>query len=96
MDVDLELSSFVDGGIEQCKKALQNASGGCKLSAPLSGAEVERPNLMRYVRTCVADVSIHLPHYTNMLIAVQKREFFVSYHAIATSMRSFIRLKTRV
>lgn len=96
MDVDLQLSSFVDRRVEQCEEALQNRSGGCKLSATLSGAGFERPNLVRYVGTCVADVSVHLPHNTDMLVAVQKRELFVSDHAVATSMRSFVRLETRV
>lgn len=48
------------------------------------------------VRTSVADVTIHFSHDANVLIAVEQRVFLISYHAIATRVRSFVRLQTRM
>jgi hypothetical protein len=55
MNIDLELASLVDRGVEKRQKALV-----CNI---WSG---------------IADVTIHLPHNTNMLIAVEERVFVLS------------------
>lgn len=45
--------------------------------------------------TSVADVTIHLPHYTNMLVTVEKRVFFIASSCPPT-LRSPVRLKAGV
>jgi len=55
----------------------------------------EGTNLMRNVRSSITNVSVHLPHHANMLIAVQQR-ILVILHAIATIMHSLVRLKASV
>lgn len=37
----------------------------------------EEYDLVGDIRTGIADVSAHLPHDTNMFIAVQQRQFFL-------------------
>ena len=50
-------------------------------------------NLMGDVGSCIADVSVHLSHHTNMLIAIQQR-VLVLLHTIASHpMRGLVRLK---
>lgn len=48
------------------------------------------PNLVGNVRTCVADVSVHFPHDTDVFVAVQQRVFFIPDHTVATAVRSFV------
>lgn len=96
MNEDLQLSSFVDGGVEQSEKALYDGSGNCKLSARRAEAEVMHPNLVRYIGACLADVSVHLSHDANVFIAVQKRVLLVSHHAIASTVRSLVGLEAGI
>ena len=50
-------------------------------------------NLMGDVGSCIADVSVHLSHHTNMLIAIQQR-VLVLLHTIAShTMRGLVCLK---
>lgn len=65
VDVDLEFASFVDRRIEQSKEALRSKS--------VSVEEILAAcfYLMRDVRPCITDVSIHLAHHADVLIAVE-------------------------
>lgn len=58
--------------------------------------ETMHPNLVGNVWPCVTDVSIHLSHDADVFIAVQERVLFVSYHAIASTMRGFIRFEAGI
>ena len=48
---------------------------------------------MSDVRPGVADVSIHFPHDTDVLIAVEKRVFLVSDYAAPTAMGGLVCLQ---
>lgn len=45
---------------------------------------------MRDVRPCVTNVTIHLPHDSNMLVAVQERVFLVTHAGPTAAMRGFV------
>lgn len=53
-------------------------------------------HLMSDVRSCIADVSIHLPHDADMLVAVEQRVLFVLDHATTTAVRGFVGFETRI
>jgi hypothetical protein len=53
-------------------------------------------NLMRDIGAGVTDVSIHLPHHSNMLVAIQERVFFISCSTASTSMSGSVRLEAGV
>jgi hypothetical protein len=57
-----------------------------------------RPNLVRDIWSRIADISIHLSHDADMLIAVKQRVFFVSRrpHTTARRVRSLVRLETGI
>lgn len=55
-----------------------------------------KANLMGNVRPCVTNISIHLPHNSYMLVAIQERVFLVSQITSPTAMRCFVCLKTRI
>ena len=44
-------------------------------------------NLMCYVRTRIADVSVHFPHDPNVLVTVQQRVLLIFHRAIPASVR---------
>lgn len=50
---------------------------------------------MSDVRPRITDITVHLPHDTNMLITVQQR-ILVVFYATAAAMRGFVRLKAGV
>jgi hypothetical protein len=50
---------------------------------------------MRYVGTSVTDIAIHLAHDADVFVAVEQR-VLVILHAIATAMRSLVRLKAGI
>ena len=57
----------------------------------------ETTHLVGDVWSCFANVSIHLPHHTNMVITVEKRVFFFSsIWTLGIRMRSAISLETGV
>lgn len=45
---------------------------------------------------CIADISIHLPHYSNMLVAIEKGVFLIFDTTISAAMRGFVSLKACV
>lgn len=53
---------------------------------------------MRDVWSCIADVAVHLPHNTYMLIAVEERILLLSVEASAvdTSLNSLVRFKASI
>ena len=68
MDVDLKLPSFIDGRIKQGEQTLYYVSARSRKTATASkGFEA---NLVSYVWSGVADVSIHLSHNTDVLVAI--------------------------
>lgn len=80
-DVDLELASFVDRRIEEGEEALYPVSAqGHRLAGSGYAPQPQRgcvANLVGDVGPRIADVAVHLPHDTNVLVAVQERIFFV-------------------
>jgi len=51
--------------------------------------------LMRDIWSSIADISAHLSHDSNVLIAVQEREFFILSTRFA-GVGSFVSLETRI
>lgn len=49
---------------------------------------------MSDVRSCITNVSVHLPHDANMLVAVEERVLLVPDHATSTAVGSFVGLET--
>ena len=49
---------------------------------------------MGYIWTSITDVTIHLPHHANMLVAVEQREFFILHCAAPTAVGSLVGLET--
>ena len=64
MDVYLQLAGLVDGRVEQGEEALGIVSNHCDVESQVS-------NLVGNIRSCIADVAIHLAHDSNMLVTVQ-------------------------
>lgn len=97
MDEDLQLSRFVDWGVEESEEALCDGLDGCRSSVE-ANVEVEavHPNLVRDVWPCVADIPVHLPHDADMLVAVQEGIFLVPYHSVPSAMRGFIRFEASI
>ena len=58
--------------------------GGLSLSRDFlhltDGPDDECGYLVRDIGSCVADVAVHLAHDADVLVAVQQRVFFISYH----------------
>ena len=52
--------------------------------------EFARANLMRDVWPCVTNITIHLPHDPNMLVAIQERVFLVAHAGPTAAMRGFV------
>lgn len=48
------------------------------------------------IRPCIADVSIHFSHDSDMLIAVEKRVFLIFNTAVPATMRCLVGLKACV
>ena len=71
MDVYLELSSFVNGRIEEREKALNIRLGPTPDLEEQSTNAQFRANLMGDIRSSVADVAIHLPHDSNMFVTIE-------------------------
>lgn len=55
-------------------------------------------HLVGDIRAGITDVSVHLPHDTNVLIAVEQRVLVVALHAhaAATTVRSLVGLETGI
>lgn len=53
-------------------------------------------NLMRDIWAGVTDVSIHFPHNSNVLVAIQERVFFISCSAASISMSGSVRLEAGI
>ena len=66
VDVYLEFSCFIDRGVEEGKQALSSS-----VSADASKTAQET-HLMCNIRSSIANISSHLSHDSNMLIAVQE------------------------
>lgn len=70
-------------------------SAGSPRASPL---EEERANLMRDIRSRVADIPIHLAHHTNMLVAVQQRVLLLplSAHAARAAVGCLVGLEAGI
>lgn len=53
-------------------------------------------DLVGDVWTRITDVAAHLPHDTNMLVAVEKRVLVLLSDTAASAMRGLVRLKTGI
>ena len=51
---------------------------------------------MCYVWTSIADVSVHLPHHANVLVAIEQGIFLVPAPSTSRSMRSLVCFETGV
>ena len=68
MNVDLEFPSLVHGRVEKSKETLGNTQQ--KPSDVECFSEDLKANLMCDIWPCVTDISVHLAHDPNMLVAV--------------------------
>lgn len=75
----MQLSSLVDGRIQQREKTLK------ELAPLFLRAMLWVTNLVSNVRTGVADIAVHFPHNTNMLIAIQERILLLAMYARSTT-----------
>lgn len=90
---DLELPCFVHGRVKESQEALSTVM--ISWSMKLGSSVDSKSHLVCDIWTSVADVTIHLPHYTNMLVTVEKRVFFIASSCPPT-LRSPVRLKAGV
>lgn len=70
VDVDLQLSGLVDGGVEEGEKALSSNHVSYIDSRVIYYAR-RVSYLMSDVRTRITNIAVHFPHHANMLIAVE-------------------------
>lgn len=73
MNVYLELSGLVDGGIEQGEQALGQSAKAARL-----GRRRKVAHLMGDVGTGFANIAAHLSHDANVLVGIQQRVFLVA------------------
>lgn len=94
VDVYLELAGLVDGRVQEGQEALERAVS-MVLGWP-SG--VKSQDLVRDVGARVADVSIHLAHHTDVLIAVEERVLVLAVDASAAgaTMRGLVSLEAGI
>ena len=102
--VDLKLPCLVDGRVEKREQALSKAGRSqhveCKLVPGQGAAAAERdkePDLVSDVGSSITDITVHLAHDTNVLVAVEQRVLLVSDGAHpACGVRSLVRLEAGI
>jgi hypothetical protein len=81
VDENLEATGLVDGGVKKSQKTLRWVSG-CSILfqrefCPFSFSGDVESYLVSNIRASFADITVHLAHDTNVLIAVQQRELLI-------------------
>lgn len=71
MNIDLEAAGLVDGGIQKSEKTLEGISSQRKEKCG------KIPHLVSNVRPRLADITIHLAHDADVLVAVEQRVFLI-------------------
>jgi hypothetical protein len=90
MDIDLKPSGFVDWGIEEGEQTLPETS-----ACPCM--DFTTTHLMCYIRSRFANVSAHLPHDTDVVVAVEQVElFFSSAGTPSRAMRGLVCFQCRI
>lgn len=106
VDVNLEFAGLVDGRIEQSKETLVSMismlnadSGRGRVVAPeVQSRAVVVSNLVSDIGTGITNVSVHLAHDSNMLVAVEQRVLLLPLNTVSAgaSMRGLVCLETGV